>query len=369
MSTHAAPSVSCDALVIGAGFFGAMIALELRALGLEKVILAEAADAVMRRASLANQARIHNGYHYPRSLLTGASSCANYRRFCEEFSYAVLPRMDAYYAIARNSKVSPSQFERFCARIGAPIHVAPASIRRLFDSALIAEIYEVDEAPFDARRIASSLRQKLHNQGIDCRFNTRATVTGANPQRVTLRLNGEKIEAAYAFNATYAAIDQLNVAVRTPIKREWAEVAMVRMPPHLAGKGVTVMDGAFFSTLPFPARGCHSLTHVRYTPLASWQRHEPPPTNGFAAGFGPSINAISMQRDAARYVPALRHAQVLGSLFEIKAMPAASESTDGRPILFEIAAESPRLVSVLGGKIDHVYDVLARVRQFFGAAT
>jgi hypothetical protein len=65
-----------------------------------------------------------------------------------------------------------------------------------------------------------------------------------------------------------------------------------------------------------------------------------------------------MLRDAARYMPPLARAWHVGSLYEIKVVLRRNEQDDARPILFEPSAESPRVISVLGGKIDNIYDVL-----------
>ena len=48
----------------------------------------------------------------------------------------------------------------------------------------------------------------------------------------------------------------------------------------------------------------------------------------------------------------------MDSLFEVKTILAKNESDDGRPILFEKHATLPGCYSVLGGKIDNIYDVL-----------
>jgi hypothetical protein len=66
----------------------------------------------------------------------------------------------------------------------------------------------------------------------------------------------------------------------------------------------------------------------------------------------------AMLRDAARYMPPLARARPLGSLFDVKVLLAHAEHDDARPILFEPAADSPRVISILGGKIDNIYDVL-----------
>ena len=85
MATVPASSERVDALVIGGGFYGCSIALALRRdFGLKRVMLVERESALMGRASYVNQARLHNGYHYPRSLTTAYRSRANLPRFTAE---------------------------------------------------------------------------------------------------------------------------------------------------------------------------------------------------------------------------------------------------------------------------------------------
>jgi hypothetical protein len=67
---------------------------------------------------------------------------------------------------------------------------------------------------------------------------------------------------------------------------------------------------------------------------------------------------VDMVRDAARYMPAIGRARLLGSLYEIKTSLVQTEANDARPILFEESSASPRVISILGGKIDNIYDVL-----------
>ena len=71
-------AATADAVVVGGGFFGCKIAIELRRRGFSHVVLCERESALMRRASYANQARVHNGYHYPRSLVTAERSRRNF---------------------------------------------------------------------------------------------------------------------------------------------------------------------------------------------------------------------------------------------------------------------------------------------------
>jgi len=81
-------------------------------------------------------------------------------------------------------------------------------------------------------------------------------------------------QTRYVLNCTYSGINQINKASNlqiVPLKHELTEMALIEMPEELTRSSFTVMDGPFFSIMPFPARGLHSLSHVRYTPHCYWQ--------------------------------------------------------------------------------------------------
>ncbi len=158
------------------------------------------------------------------------------------------------------------------------------------------------------------------------------------------------------FNCTYAGLDLAGVQSRSVIKRELTEMLLILPPRDLEGIGVTVMDGPFFSTMPFPAAGLHSLSHVRYTPHEAWY-----------AGVDEAIiphrtNRDAMMRDASRYLPCLAKSKVIRSLFDLKAVLSKNEGDDGRPILFEQSPGSSRIFSIMGSKIDNIYDIREKLR-------
>ena len=69
-----------DYLIVGGGFYGCCLALYLRSIS-NRVLLVEAGDTLLDRASRVNQARVHTGFHYPRSALTAVKSMLLHRRF------------------------------------------------------------------------------------------------------------------------------------------------------------------------------------------------------------------------------------------------------------------------------------------------
>jgi hypothetical protein len=64
-----------------------------------------------------------------------------------------------------------------------------------------------------------------------------------------------------------------------------------------------------------------------------------------------------MVRDAERYLPVMRGATYVDSLWETKTVMPRSEQDDSRPILLQRSARFPDCFTVLGAKIDSVYDV------------
>jgi hypothetical protein len=76
-----------------------------------------------------------------------------------------------------------------------------------------------------------------------------------------------------------------------------------------------------------------------------------------------------MVRDSARYIPAIREAKYVESLFEVKTVLVKNEGDDGRPILFERHPGLPNCFSILGGKIDNIYDVLERLDAALAEST
>jgi hypothetical protein len=151
------------------------------------------------------------------------------------------------------------------------------------------------------------------------------------------------------------------------LKHEVTEIALVEPPPPLADVGVTVMDGPFFSCMPFPAENCHSLSHVRYTPhghIVDTDGARDPVAELDA--MPPATRVDYMIADAARYLPCMRGARHRRSMFEVKTVLVRNEADDGRPILMRREAGSPRLLSVLGGKIDNIYDALEELDRLVG---
>jgi glycine/D-amino acid oxidase-like deaminating enzyme len=362
-----------DAVVIGGGFYGCCLAIHLRR-RFARVVVVEEAAGLLSRASRVNQARLHNGYHYPRSFLTAARSRSNLDVFRRAFPSGVVEDFRHLYAIARgDSKVGFRHFERFAAAIGATLGPASTADRRLFAPRLVEAVYEVVEPAFDVRALRQFLEGQLAETGVEVRRESRVARLGPADRGVAVGLaDGAELEAGWVFNCTYAALNRVvpePPALRPRLVHQLTEVALIEPPAALRHLAVTVMDGPFFSTMPFPSESLHSLTHVRYTPHMSWPEASAPDRDPNAVVDPPPPSRFAwMLRDARRYLPALEGAVHVRSLFDIKTIPEGTQGDDARPILFHRDSVAPRLVSVLGGKLDNIFDVYDYVDAALEAA-
>lgn len=365
--------VNFDAIIIGGGFYGSVIALYLvKTRGLRRVMLVEREAELMRRASYNNQARIHNGYHYPRSFTTAFRSRVNFPRFMQDWPQAVNQNFLKLYAIARrNSKVTARQFERFCYEIGATIKPAETSLKNLFEPRLIEDAFLVEEHAFDSTKLAAWAIKELRSTGIEVHYSTQALaiarVAVGNDLIVALRKKSgdtSSVTCRYVFNCTYSGLNQFSgdfPGTQTSLKHEVTEMALMQLPSELQGIGITVMDGPFFSMMPFPARGLHTLSHVRYTPHFSWKDELGIDPYSTLNDYCDATRVDRMVRDAGRYLPSIHKTTYVESLFEVKTILVKNETDDGRPILFERHPTLSGCYSILGGKIDNVYDVLEKL--------
>lgn len=362
---------SWDYIVIGGGFYGCCLALYLRSIS-SRVLLVEAGERLMDRASRVNQARVHTGFHYPRSAATAVKSMLLHRRFLADFPEAVVGDFQMLYAIARRrSKVTAKKFHRMFRDMGAPIEVAGPGHRALFNPDMVEEVFACHEVAFDHKILGRLVGERLAAAGIAVRLSTGVMALQDHRSGVVARLSdGSEVSAGYAFNITYSQINAVLATAGLPparLKHEIAELALIEPPRELERIGVTVMDGPFFSAMPYPAEGLYSFTHVRYTPHDSWADN-PKARDPYAhfAGLQPESRFAFMQRDAQFYLPCLAGATYRRSIYEVKTVLIKNEGDDGRPILYHRSPETSRVISVLGGKIDNIYDLFEAVKDTGG---
>jgi hypothetical protein len=373
-----------DYLIIGAGFYGLYSALVLAKLG-AKVVVLERDAAPFTRASYINQARVHVGYHYPRSLYTARKTASYFRRFTRDFGFCIKSDFKKIYAISSSFSFSgPKQFERFCA--SAQIPYSPARIEEYFNPQYIQGAYETTEYTYDAQMLCEHLLQQIKGYTGQVEILTEtlaeqvAEVDGAFE---ILLSDGSILRTDRVLNATYASLNQTNDlfgARKVPIKYELCEVILCRTNQRLADMGITVLDGPFFSIMPFGHTGFHSLTSVTFTPhLTSYStlpsftcqknRDDCSPDSLNNCNNCPAKPASAwayMSQLAQKYLRDDLEFSYAESLFSVKPILLASEIDDSRPTVVLKHRDQPLFRSVLSGKINTVYDIKPDLLDDFG---
>lgn len=356
--------------IIGAGFFGVRLALLLDRMGF-RVLILDREKEICSRASYVNQARVHNGYHYPRSLSTALGSHKNYQRFQRELPDCIDDSFDHCYAIARQGSFTNAyQFERFCKELDLSLRPVPSKIRKLFNKDRIEEVFLVREGAFNALSIRSNLSQAMdRSANIKRLMETDCTRLDLNGKQAVIHTSRGNIKVGGVFIVTYAEINSLlfnSVLNPLDLKAEITEVCLVDVPINLSHRAVTIMDGPFFSLMPMPAEQAYSLTHVRYTPHVSWDlKSISQRPYAIMDRYEKNNRFLYMKKDAQRYIPEMEKLTYRGSLFEVKTVPNKHEIDDGRPIVFHKHSEDPLCISVLGSKIDSIFELEDTVEDYF----
>lgn len=360
-------------VIAGGGFFGLYLAEQLALKGCSVTVF-EKSEELMTRASYVNQARVHNGYHYPRSILTALRSRLSFPRFVEEFNECIDDDFEKYYLVAGSlSKVTGEQFKRFCQRIGAECIDATSRVSRLINPSMVEAVFATREYAFDSHKLRDIMLERLSAAKVN--LLTSSTVESVQTYGNGLEVNAvvegetENLYADHVFNCTYSRINYLLNASRVdliPLKHEMTEMCLVEVPDEIKKMGLTVMCGPFFSVMPFPSVGFHSFSHVRYTPHYQWNdnlnqiyidSHSIYENNQGESAWRYMVS------DAQRYVPSLGDCQYQKSIWEVKTILPRSDSDDSRPILFRANHGLKGLHCVMGGKIDNIYDALQEIER------
>lgn len=347
--------------ICGGGLFGATAAIHL-ARHHHDVHLYEPAGALMQAASAVNQARLHQGFHYPRSPETAAECQAGLRSFAIEYGQAIVGRGGLqHYAIARHgSRVTASQYEAFCLSRGLYARpVAKEHVGRLVNPEAVDVMFAVVEDRVDICALRSLVVRRLDANGVKVFF---------QPAGAWMRQEYDRIVIA-----AYASTNQVAAALGAPtipIQFEVVEKPVVRMPERFRGVGVVVMDGEFCCVDPWGQAedGLHVVGHVLHA-IHARNTGLVPKVPGYLApllnrGMIPAETRpggaayCSMIDVGQGYIPALAEAEHVGSMFTVRAVLPNHDHDDARPTMVEQLDE--QVIRVFGGKLACSVDAARR---------
>jgi hypothetical protein len=360
-----------DRVVIGGGLFGAYSSLVLGKLGYS-VLLVEQASELMGRASFINQARLHTGLHYPRSIVTARDSLRYYEMFRERFPGAVFDFEQIYAISTHNSKTSWQNFQSFVNRLGLKYELIEAE--QYFNQGTVELALRVEEPTFDAQILRKQILSEIESEpNIKLCLDT-AVIGGQNSKSgLFLSLsNGSGVETEGIVIATYAGINSLRQSLglrNLPLSFELAEVVLGTVSPEMIGIGFTVMDGPFWSMMPFGNSGLVSLTSVGITPLRTSRSLPIFDCQNLRKGCTPlslsDCNTCHVRPTSGSHHQIqqmklfLKNADFFTetkSLMTVKSTLQTTEVDDARPTLIQKEPNS-KIWTVFSGKISSLFDL------------
>lgn len=370
-----------DKVIIGAGLYGLYAAKRCSDKG-EKVLVLEYDRAPFQRATYINQARVHMGYHYPRSLTTAVKSAGYFRRFVEDFGFCIHDRFEQIYATSgRFSWTNAEQFMEFCRAAG--IRCEEVAVSKYFQTGMCDGAFLTEEYTYDAGILQKYYEEQLSDRNnVTFLFEARLKkILRKNDVFEVWMCDDTCFEAPFVLNATYASVNQIIEKTegidqeKFKIKYELCEIILCEPDDTLRGTGITVMDGPFFSIMPFGKTGLHSLTSVTFTPHVTSYEELPtfrcqersedgrPECRPEALGncntciHKPDSAWPYMSHLADKYLKPEYAYTYKESLYSMKPILKSSEVDDSRPTAIRVLSESPVFISVLSGKINTVYDL------------
>lgn len=364
-----------DKIILGGGLYGLYAALFCGRRDQHVLVLEYDAEPFMR-ATYINQARVHQGYHYPRSLTTALKSASYFERFNKDFSFCINNEFNKVYATSSEySWTNGEEFKKFCENAKIPCEELHPN--RFFKPGMCDGAFLTKEYTYDAELLRNYFIEKIkENNNIEICYNVRIdSIVKLQDMYVIETKEGQKFQAPYILNATYAATNQILDMVgfeKYKIKYELCEIILCDVNNALREYGITVMDGPFFSIMPFGKTGYHSLTSVTFTPHTTSFDSVPSflcqeKSKGYCTSkqlgncneciAKPSTAFPYMNQLVKKYLDDKYEYTYRKSLYSMKPILMSSEIDDSRPTIIKTYSKNPTFISVLSGKINTVYDL------------
>lgn len=322
--------------VLGGGWYGCHLTAQLAARGLD-VQLHEARDDLFQGASGGNPARLHQGFHYPRSRLTRAACQEHAERFLATYGHLSRPVAVNLYAVA--AEESLVDFGTFRQVLQGEVPFVP-----LYDPA------EFGLAGCEGAVLCGERHLVIDEARAYFEDKLRGLVHfGSGPVKV------DDPAFSLTIDCTFCAMDQEAI--------DRYEPCLTVLLEGPADRAVTIMDGPFPSLYPWNERlGLSSLTSAKLTPLSKTCRTYAEASGVLAAALDDdgqlSRRMSDMVDQMADYYPAVRDLYRIADFrLTVRAMPRSG--ADAR--LVDVVSIGDRAVRVRAGKIDAVFRAEALV--------
>ena len=315
-------------------------------------------DSLMTRAATNNQARLHLGFHYPRSSETIRQTIHGFQQFVDNFGSCISYPKQNYYAIHNDGYINFEEYLNAMDEHDLNYEIVGHEHCRFFrEPKNISGIIKVNEGVIYLDKMARKLTTWLEsNVNIHC--NT--FVSDIDPDKGSLLVNGELLTGYdVIINCTYTDINLgLPKEKHFELKYEVTALAIVDAPfgDEIA---ITIMDGPFVALYPV---GNHkaSLSSVSHTPFIKCSN-----VSDLETQLMQALKNKNSQRVIADIInhgnELLKLNLTLSDIQDIWIAPKTKVLQDkGDQRLTEIRIHE-NLISVLCGKLDAVYNITDQI--------
>jgi hypothetical protein len=370
-------------VIIGAGIFGVVTALKL----IENfdVTLIETNHDIMLGASFINQARVHRGYHYPRSEETTKQCIKNYNRFEEYFSESIIRDFDHYYCIASNeTKTSPLEYLSFLNKYDLNYKIVELD-EDIIKRDKISLSVLVEEYAFDGKSIREVLKAKLNKSKINLKLNCKVIESTFNNGLFNISYHDSLNDIKnidnfdYVVNSTYSNINgiiDIFGLERIKVNHHLTELVIVDAK-EFRSTGITIMDGNYMSIMPFNFQGQSTISNVFLTPhevtansLPSFQCNNSDLVSCKPSSLAYCNNCVLKPKTkfkemidfASIYLGFADKIDYVDSIFTVKTI--IKNINDERTSMIYVDKNN-LFVTVLAGKVDTVFEIADEIFHHF----
>ena len=342
--------------IVGGGIFGITASIILAKN--HQVELFEKNKELLQSASGSNQFRVHRGYHYPRSPETVRDIIQSENSFKETFADAILTDFEHYYCISReNSLTTAKQFLDFCDKFQLEYTSSELSF---INKDKIDTCVRVKESVYDPKKLKQLCLKKLKDCNVEIHLNSKANESLF-----------EKFDRVVI--STYANINELlkkYPSEQAEYQFELCDKPVVKVPQAFQNKSVGIMEGPFMCIDPLGDTGLHLLCNVVHEIHQTNIGKYPHMNNRFIDLIDKGIVKNPSQTNFSKFIestvdfiPEIKKAEHIGSMFTYRAVPPKVEETDARPTI--VKEINNKIVILFSGKITTCVESARNVEKIF----
>ena len=228
--------------VVGAGFYGAYIALKLADKG-HRVIVFDPEDNT-QSATLHCQARLHSGMFYVRSLADLKSCARNFTKFFKLFKPYIYTGFNSYYLIDKDSEVSFDAYKQICKDNN--LSVKEVSLDYV-NKHSIQGILKANEFSIDTEGLLFNLRDKCKNHpNIEW---VQDTVMSVNQEVIIFTYSGRIFRVDTCILASYGNNFKFLKNLGYSIDHLTYSLPVLKFKDNLPKDCHAVVDGDFWSSI------------------------------------------------------------------------------------------------------------------------